>query len=336
MAYIQKINSPIETFIDKHGNIAALYDYLNPHEHTLAHMAVAGSLLDVNRYKNLGIAAITESFSINQLERNYATGILDTMKAATAFTRMGEENLSSFEWAMTGSRYDLSKSLVGPAQAGFLAFTANYRNVLESMSAKPNWLYEAPAVAKLPALEYYTSSQILRLVSDEDVPVEEIAEETEKAAAGQSDYLLEYLPRLDPDLPVMWLGATQALRSDNPDKIRHFITSLRELFAHVLHILAPDDAFAQWDREKAYYDKNKPTRQGRLLFICRNMPGSDAVFAKFMKNDVDSAISLIRMFQGGTHKIMSDYSPKELELILIRAELSLRTFLKVEFDINRR
>jgi hypothetical protein len=42
------------------------------------------------------------------------------------------------------------------------------------------------------------------------------------------------------------------------------------------------------------------------------------------------------MFQSGTHKIKSNYSPQELELILIRAELSLRTFLKVEFDINRR
>jgi len=89
-------------------------------------------------------------------------------------------------------------------------------------------------------------------------------------------------------------------------------------------------------QEKEELALYKPTWQGGLLFICRNISGSDAVFAKFMKNDVDSAISLIRMFQGGTHKIRSDYSPKELELILIRAELSLRTFLKVEFDINRR
>ncbi|MDB5008985.1 MAG: hypothetical protein JWP45_3378 [Mucilaginibacter sp.] len=134
----------------------------------------------------------------------------------------------------------------------------------------------------------------------------------------------------------MWHGAIHALKSDNPDKIRHFITSLRELFTHVLHILAPDDAFARWDTATAHYDNGKPTREGRLLFICRNMDGSNATFAKFMKNDVDSAISLIKMFQSGTHKIKSDYSSKELELIMLRAELSLRTFLKVEFDINRK
>jgi len=324
MTNLQKLNAPIEAFIKPQGDIAALFS------------SVAGSLLDMDRYKNLGISALTQGLSLNPLEQIYTPGMLESMNAATAFTRMGEANLSSFEWATTGSRYDLSKYRVTSVQTAFLNFTDSYRDVMQSVSMKPNWLYEAPAIAELPARGYYASSQLLRIVSDEEVTVEEIAEETEKATAGQTDYLLEYLPRLDRDLPMMWHGAVYALRSDNPDRIRHFITSLRELFTHVLHILAPNDAFAQWDRDRFYYADDKPTRQGRLLFICRNMSGSDAVFARFMKNDVDSAISLIKMFQGGTHKINSDYSPQELELILIRAELSLRTFLKVEFDINRR
>ena len=65
------------------------------------------------------------------------------------------------------------------------------------------------------------------------------------------------------------------------------------------------------------------------------MTGSDKAFAKFMKADVESAVALIAMFQSGTHKIKSEYTEAELEMILLRAELSLRTFLKVEFDINR-
>jgi hypothetical protein len=334
--YLNKIHDSLEAFINPQTTGTRFIHSMAPDAHLSGMTAVAGSLLDLNRYKNLGISDIMQSFRVNGLERIYAGDIVDSMKAAAVFTQMGEDNLSRFDWTTTGGRYDLSKSLVSSAQTGFLNFTAGYRNVLESVGTKPNWLYEAPIVAKLPALEYYTSSQILRLVSDEDISVEEVAEETKKSASDNSDYLLQYLPMLDDDLPMMWHGAVHALRSDNPDKIRHFITSLRELFTHVLHMLAPDEAFARWDTEKAHYDNGKPTRHGRLLFICRNMTGSDVVFAKFMKNDVDSAISLIRMFQSGTHKIKSNYSPQELELILIRAELSLRTFLKVEFDINRR
>ena len=294
----------------------------------------AGSLLAQYDYQKLNISGITQSFSINGVEK-YSTGLYDDLKATGFYTSMGEVSLSKFEWAGVGKKIEIPDAVTHFTQHNFLGFAKDYSAVLESVTAKPNWLYETPGIVQLPAELYYTSAQILRLVTDEETTVEEVVEETKRALPGFDDYLPEYLPRLHEDLPIMWRGAKHSLYSDNPDRIRHFITSLRELFNHVLHILAPDESSAPWLEGTNHFHDGRPTRQGRLLYICRNMTGSDKAFAKFMKADVESAVALIAMFQSGTHKIKSEYTEAELEMILLRAELSLRTFLKVEFDINR-
>jgi hypothetical protein len=295
---------------------------------------VAGSLLELSGYKNLGIANIAaESFRTSLFE-NAHTNIATTFMSAMTVTQLAESGLSQFDWSSLGRRLEATKAYTVPAQLDFLAFSEGYRDVLQSVSKRPNWIYEAPTVAELPTLEYYASTAILRVVTEDNV-VEEVIEKTEELNEATRDVLVEYLPRLDADLPIMWHGAIQSLKSKNPDKIRHFITSLRELFTHVLHLMAPDNDFEAWDSNRLHYVNGRPTRKGRFLYICRDMAGSDEAFAKFMQNDIDSVLSLIGLFQGGTHKIKSDFSPKELELIRIRAEASLRTFLTIEFEINR-
>jgi len=295
---------------------------------------VTGSLIEMPAYKSLGIGMIAnDSLWASPFERTY-TNIGATLTNATLLTQLAESDLSQFSWSTLGSRLDTPEVYTKNASAGFLNFSESYRDVLRSVSARPNWVYEAPITAGLPSLDYYTTAGILRVVSDETA-IDEVAEKVEELNDATRDVLLEYLPQLDKDLPMMWHGAVQALRSNNVDKIRHFITSLRELFTHVLHLMATDRNIEAWDPDRVHYDHGRPTRRGRFLYICRGMAGSDKAFSKFIQNDIESVLTLIGLFQSGTHKIRSDFSPRELELIRIRAEISLRTFLTIEFEINR-
>src|SRR3546814_200632 len=128
-----------------------------------------------------------------------------------------------------------------------LKISAGYGEILDSIKKKPSWIYETPQIAKLPALDYYVSSRILKIVSTEksdSVSPENLDIELREE---NIDAISRYLPVVHKDLLDLWNGALQAIKSQNPDKIRHMITSLRELYTHVLHILAPDKAFAKWD-----------------------------------------------------------------------------------------
>jgi hypothetical protein len=173
----------------------------------------------------------------------------------------------------------------------------------------------------------------LKIVSTEEDIIEEADTDID---VENLDAISRYLPVIDGDLPDLWHGALQAMHSDNPDKIRHMITSIRELYNHVLHRLAPDHAMAKWDPNQNYYHEGRPTRRGRFMYICRNLEGSSSQFAKLLKTEIDATLAMIELFQGGTHTIKSNYAPHELQFIRIKAETTLRTFLSLEFEINRK
>lgn len=141
-----------------------------------------------------------------------------------------------------------------------------------------------------------------------------------------------WLPKVDPGLSNMWKGAIEALNSNNPDRIRHFVTSIRELYTHVFHILAPDDQIASWSTDAKYYADGKPTRKARLYYICRNI--SSDPLSKFVDKDIEATISFIDLFQKGTHTIDPKFSENHLTTIKSKAETTLRFILEIHFTTN--
>jgi hypothetical protein len=295
---------------------------------------ISKSLLQQETFKRFDIGSIARELSINStFERVHMSGIATALAAATDYTNLAEKTLGAFGWDSLGERNNLSKTLIQAAQKNFLNVSAGYSALLKNITDKPNWVYEAPEIAKIPAQDYYIGSRILKIVSTED----QIAEEADTGVNEENlDSISRYLPVIHTDLPDLWHGALQSLNSDNPDKIRHMITSIRELYNHVLHRLAPDDAMAGWDPDHTHYDKGKPTRRGRFMYICRNLEGSSSQFAKLLKAEIDATLIMIDLFNGGTHSIKSNYAPHELQYIRIKAETTLRTFLCLEFEINRK
>ena len=112
----------------------------------------------------------------------------------------------------------------------------------------------------------------------------------------------------------------------NPDRIRHFCTSLRELYTHVLHHLSPNEEIRKWSQDPSHYVNKKPTRKARLLYICRGINHDS--FTDFVKSDIDSVLSFVNILQGGTHSIQSRLTDKQLDAMLIRMESTLTYLIK--------
>jgi len=123
--------------------------------------------------------------------------------------------------------------------------------------------------------------------------------------------LEEFLLALHPGLLNIVEGARQALNSSNPDRVRHFTTSLRELFTHVLHELAPDHRVSAWSNSPANYDeKGRLKRRARLRYICRNAKEDRSPVS--IEARITETLKLVDLFHRGTHGLEPKFSLGEL------------------------
>jgi hypothetical protein len=153
----------------------------------------------------------------------------------------------------------------------------------------------------------------------------DIQQETESS-------LEELIGKLNVELMVLLHGARQSLESANPDKVRHFATSLRELFTHVLHALSPDEKVNKWSNSPDYYDRGKPTRRARLLYICRSLNNNP--FSDFLEKDIAAVLEFLKLFQRGTHEVICSYTDFQLKMMLVRMESTLRFLLEIWRESN--
>ncbi|HEY0323474.1 MAG TPA: hypothetical protein VGC66_21130 [Pyrinomonadaceae bacterium] len=207
-------------------------------------------------------------------------------------------------------------------------FSNVYRDLFQSFeTTRADILALPPILSRLPTVEYYNGVNLVRATSiaeaeetEEDYVRDEIEAETENA-------LEKFLIDLHPPLAQMLSGARQALRSDNPDRVRHFSTSLRELFTHVLHRLAPEDEVRAWSNSPQHYDKGHPTRRARLLYISRGI--NQKPFDAFVQKDIDAALEFLNLFQRSTHEVVVEYTPVQLRALEVRMDSTLRFLFEI-------
>jgi Predicted pPIWI-associating nuclease len=154
-------------------------------------------------------------------------------------------------------------------------------------------------------------------------------DDTSQPSHPKKDLAFEVLlSNLDPDLLSLLGGARGALTSSNPDRVRHFSSSLRELFTQVLHRLAPDKAVQSWTLNPDHYDdKGRPTRRARLLYICRDINHGE--FSAFLEAEILAILKFLNLFQGGTHKVRSDLSEPQLRAMYNWMEGHLEVLLRI-------
>lgn len=125
---------------------------------------------------------------------------------------------------------------------------------------------------------------------------------------------------------VLLQGAEISLSSRNPDKVRHTITSLRELMTQILHHFAPDADIQKMYSDQKYYHNGRPTRRTRIEYILTQKYGNTSL-AKIIDKDITACLELFNLYQEGTHKIVSTLGDDELLFILKRTKLLIEQLI---------
>jgi hypothetical protein len=239
-----------------------------------------------------------------------------------------------------GNALRIETSIQGVLQNTFIDFGKSYSKLFASLSDHPASLISLPPiVSRYSAVEFFNGVRIAQAVtiqSDEfelDFELEEETHQVEKDVQQETESAIEeLLGKLNVELMRLLHGARQSLESTNPDKVRHFATSLRELFTHVLHTLSPDDQVKNWSNSPTHYDRGKPTRRARLLYICRSL--NHGPFSDFLEKDIDAVLEFLKLFQRGTHEITPTYTDSQLKIMLVRMESALRFLLEIGMESN--
>ncbi|PIE84892.1 hypothetical protein CSA08_04840 [Candidatus Gracilibacteria bacterium] len=121
-------------------------------------------------------------------------------------------------------------------------------------------------------------------------------------------------------------GAKYSLCSKNPDKIRHAITSLRELLTQILHTLAPDKEIKKIYLEPQYYYNGNPTRKTRLHYILQNKY-KNSCFLELIDKDINAGLALFDLYNKLTHKIIPFMNDEDLLLLVKRTEILIESLI---------
>ena len=292
------------------------------------------SILSATAYSTLNLVDTGKNLATIIGTQNLSTlSIQSSIVKATEFSLFAEKSLYAITTENLGSRITLATEPKNYLTSSFLGLSDSYSTLLKSFETNPlSYTQISPSISRIAPLEYFSTANLLEAISvDEDITPEE--ELLKNEIQYENEILLSsHLPRIDAGLYKMWKGAIEAYNSNNSDRVRHFSTSIRELYTHLFHILAPDDAIEKWTSDPTHYHKERPTRKARLLFICRNI--NNAQFNTFVKKDVDATIAFIDIFQKGTHDIDPVFSPNHLVTIKSKAENTLKFLLEIHFTTN--
>lgn len=292
------------------------------------------SILSATAYSTLNLADTSKNLATILGTQNLsALSLQSSIVKATEFSLFAEKSLYAVTTENLGSRIALATEPKNYLTSSFLGLSDSYSTLLKSFESNPlSYTQISPSISRIAPLEYFSTANLLEAISvEEDTTPEE--ELLKNEIQYENEILLSsHLPRIDAGLYKMWKGAIEAYNSNNSDKVRHFSTSIRELYTHLLHILAPDEAIKKWTSDPTYYHEGRPTRKARLLFICRNI--NNDPFNTFVKKDVDATIAFIDIFQKGTHDIDPVFSPNHLVTIKSKAENTLKFLLEIHFTTN--
>ena len=240
--------------------------------------------------------------------------------------------LAKIQWEQVGNALDIQAKTQNALKRSFLNFSNSYANVFNLLENQPSVILSfSPAISKLPAIEFYNGVSVVDSITlspeiDDEIENITVIDETRKETDDRLSYLLS---EVNSELIVPLQGARLSLNSTNPDRVRHFATSLRELFTHVLHTLAPDSEIKSWSNSPEHFDKGKPTRRARLLYICRTLNQDE--FSDFVEKDIATVLAFLQLFQKGTHEVVAQYSDLQLKIMLLRMESAIRFLLEIRY-----
>lgn len=289
--------------------------------HQLAELASASSIAN-SRFSHVfaehnALRASLESLAVHPSVTTLLSSMDTTSLLHTSIR--SQCRLLELESRSFGQSIGASNTLSNDLVATLGKLTRSYRDVVECLPSLQERC--VPVIAKYSPLEYSLELGVLERVS---------ADNNDVSDSGGLPSVDDELASFDKRLLGLINGARESLQNENPDRARHVTTSVRELFTHVLHALAPDADVRKWSSDASHYHNNRPTRRARLLYICRKF--SCDPLSQFVEDDVRAALTLIDSLNEGTHVIQSRLTYFQLEAIVCRMEALALFLLKLSRD----
>jgi hypothetical protein len=276
--------------------------------------------------------------SINPILDNspiYSSVLRSRLDDILRLSTLSERSLSRLSWEHIGDVIELKATDQSIIRHNLKRLANSYSKLFESFKTEPSYLFSlSPTLLKYTSVEFFNELNIIKsITTDADFDIhfehEEETNQFKEDIKKETENTIEQLLReLNPDLITPLNGARYVLLdSKNPDRVRHFIVSLRELFTHVLHQLAPNNKIKDWTTSSNHYHNGNPTRRARLLYICRELNNKPCL--NFLNIDIESVLDLLDLFQSGTHKVKTELSDHQLKSMLTRMEGVLTSLLLV-------
>jgi hypothetical protein len=276
------------------------------------------------------IKPIQHDFSqLSQLQASAKLALCDTSLRLSATERL----MAGIDFEAIRDRFQIEMPVISGLESSIAHVAASYGNLAES-------LREISDITRLPAFvlpgatrEIYTTSFALETLRPWDERDEDEAE-TEIQFVAEAELetsgCIALLQQVDPGLARPYIGARDALYGNNADRARHILSSLRELWNHLLRRLAPDDLVAAWipgvSNQKDLLHDGKPTRRARVLYVCREL--NNEPLTDFLMHDTRALVKLIELFNR-VHELETALTDEQLRAILIRTDSWLMYILQI-------
>jgi len=223
--------------------------------------------------------------------------IADSLRSFT----ISQSLLADYASSLNCLSNEVARSIFSDLDRPLANFVASYGDLFASAENTQRFL-------ELPSFAFPSASRELLATSlalDVAVPCESteggISETDKENLAQEIEQQILDLPALleerDETFLNMYLGARQALEAGNPDRIRHFLLSSRQLVDSLLEHLAPDKEVLAWlgaEPKTSALHEGRPNRRVRLSYISRglNSPATNA----FIETDAKVLSQMFKCF----------------------------------------
>ena len=266
---------------------------------------------------------------LSQLQASAKLDLCDTSLRLAATERL----MAGIDFEAIRNRFQIEMPVISGLESSVAHVAASYGGLAES-------LREISDITRLPAFvlpgatrEIYTTSFAIEALcpwderDDDETETEiQLVAEAELETSG----CIALLQQVEPGLARPYIGARDALYGNNADRARHILSSLRELWNHLLRRLAPDDLVAAWipgvSNQKDLLHEGRPTRRARVLYVCREL--NNDPLTEFLMHDTRALVKLIELFNR-VHELETELTDEQLRAILLKTDSWLMYILQI-------
>ena len=251
-----------------------------------------------------------------------------------------ERLMAGIDFEALGSHFQIKLPAISGLESSIAHVATSYGSLAGS-------LREISDITRLPAFvlpgatrEIYTTSfalESLRTREERDEDKAETEIQLVAEAEVETSDCIALLKQVDPRLAQPYNGARDALYGNSADRARHILSSLRELWTHLLRRLAPNNLVTAWisslANKKDLQHDGKPTRRARVLYICREL--NNDPLGDFVMHDTRALVKLIDLFNRA-HELESRLTDEQLRAIILKSDSCLMYILQISTEVGGR